>query len=98
MQWPWLLLCRNANKCNKILKYNHEKNSLKAPLMIYADLECLLEKMHSCENNPENCCTEKKLSIRLLAIHCLQIIYLMQQRINLIVTEANIVWKSFAKT
>ena len=66
--------------------------------MIYADLECLLEKMYSCENNPENCYTEKKLSIRLLAIHCLQIIHLMQQIINLIVTEANIVRKSFAKT
>ena len=66
--------------------------------MIYADLERLLEKMYSCENNPENCYTEKKLSIRLLAIHCLQIIHLMQQIINLIVTEANIVRKSFAKT
>ena len=66
--------------------------------MIYADLECLLEKMYSCENNPENCYTEKKLRIRLLAIHCLQIIHLMQQIINLIVTEANIVRKSFAKT
>ena len=32
--------------------------------MIYADLGCLLEKMHSCENNPENFYTEKKLSIR----------------------------------
>ena len=28
--------------------------------MIYADLECLLEKMHSCQNNPEKSYTEKK--------------------------------------
>ena len=28
--------------------------------MIYADLECLLEKMRSCQNNPENSYTEKK--------------------------------------
>ena len=27
--------------------------------MIYADLECLLEKMHSCQNNPEKSYTEK---------------------------------------
>ena len=27
---------------------------------IYADLECLLEKMHSCKNNPEKSYTEKK--------------------------------------
>ena len=31
---------------NKILKYNHGENSMKAPFIIYADLECLLEKMH----------------------------------------------------
>ena len=29
---------------NKILKYNHRENSLKALFMIYADLECLLEE------------------------------------------------------
>ena len=38
--------------------------------MIYADLKCLLEKIHSCQNNPEKSYTEKKkLSMRLLAIH-----------------------------
>ena len=35
------------NEYNKILKYNHREKSLKAPFMIYADLECLLEKMQS---------------------------------------------------
>ena len=29
--------------------------------MIYADLECLLEKMHSCQNNPEKSYTDKKI-------------------------------------
>ena len=38
---------------NAILKYNHGEKSLKIPFMIYADLESLLEKMHSCQNNPE---------------------------------------------
>ena len=28
--------------------------------MIYVDLECLLEKMHSCQNNPKKSYTEKK--------------------------------------
>ena len=32
------------NKDNKILKYNHGEKSLKAPFMIYTDLECLLVK------------------------------------------------------
>ena len=33
-----------SNEDNKILKYNHGQKSLKARFMIYADLECLLEK------------------------------------------------------
>ena len=45
---------------NKILKYNYGEKSLKAPFIIYADLECLLEKMHSCQNNFEKSYTEKK--------------------------------------
>ena len=65
--------------------------------MIYADLECLLKKMHSCQNNPEKSYTEKKLSIRLLATHRLQIVHLMKQKTNLIVTEKKITWKGFCK-
>ena len=38
---------------SKILKYNHGEKSLKAPFMISVYLECLLEKMHSCQNNLE---------------------------------------------
>ena len=48
------------NEDNKILKCNQGEKSLKAPLMICADLECLLEKMHSCQNNPQKSYTEKK--------------------------------------
>ena len=47
------------NEYNKILKYNHGKKSLKVPAIIYADSECLLEKM-PCQNNPEKSYTEKK--------------------------------------
>ena len=36
---------------NKILKYNHGEKSMKVPFVIYADLECLLKKIHSCQNN-----------------------------------------------
>ena len=49
-----------SNDNNKILKYNHGEKSLKAPFMIFTDLECLLEKMHSCQNNLEKSYTEKK--------------------------------------
>ena len=86
------------NEDNKILKYNYWKKSLKALLMIYADLECLLKKMHSCQNNLEKFYREKKLIIHLLVIRCLQIIHLTQQKTNFIVTEEKTVWKSFVKT
>ena len=36
---------------NKILKYNQGEKSMKVPFIIYADLECLLEKMNTCNNN-----------------------------------------------
>ena len=48
------------NEYNKILKYNYGEKSLKAPAIIYADLQWLLEKMHSCQSNPEKSNTEKK--------------------------------------
>ena len=48
------------NEDSKILKYNLGEKSLKAPFMIFADLQCLLEKIHSCQNNPKKSYTEKK--------------------------------------
>ena len=44
----------------KILKYIPGEKSLKVPFIIYADLECLLQKMNTCKNNPEKSYTEKK--------------------------------------
>ena len=48
------------NEDNSILKHYHREKSLKAPFMIYANLKCLLEKMHLFQNNPEQSYTEKK--------------------------------------
>ena len=47
------------NEGNKILKYNHGEKSMKAPFTIYADLECSLQKMSTCHNNPEKSRTTK---------------------------------------
>ena len=44
----------------KTTKYNYGEKSLKAPFIIYGDLECLLKKMHWCQNNPEKSYTDKK--------------------------------------
>ena len=47
-------------KGNKILKCNHGEKSMKVPFIIYTDLECLLEKMNSCQKDPEKPSTAKK--------------------------------------
>ena len=36
---------------NKILKFNQNHKSMKIPFIIYADIECLLQKISSCDNN-----------------------------------------------
>ena len=61
-------LCDNNDYChvemptknNKTLKYNHREKSLKVPFTIYADLECLLIKQQSCQNNHNESYTERK--------------------------------------
>ena len=61
-------ICNKNDSCciimlrwdDKIFKYNHAEKSLKVPFVIYLDLECLLLKMPSCQNNPKNSYTERK--------------------------------------
>ena len=60
-------ICENHDYCYieipeediKILKYNQGEQSMKVPFIIYADLECSLEKMSICHNNPEKSSTTK---------------------------------------
>ena len=44
-------------KNNNIIKYNQGEKSIKLPFVIYADLECLLEKLSTCQNNPNESST-----------------------------------------
>ena len=50
------------NEENKYISSTPDKNTLKIAFVIYADLECLLFQMSSCENTPINAFTEKKAS------------------------------------
>ena len=43
-----------------ISKNRHGEKSLKAPFIIYADLECLLKQEQSCQNSPKKSYTERK--------------------------------------
>ena len=45
---------------NKIIEHNPGEKSLKAPFAVYLDLECILKKVQSSQNNPEKSYTEKK--------------------------------------
>ena len=58
-------ICKNHDYChiemptkdNKIIIYNQGEKSIKSQFIIYADLECLLEKISTCYNNPEESST-----------------------------------------
>ena len=43
----------------KVLEFNQCQKSDEAPFIIYADLECIIEKIDRCKNNPENSSTTK---------------------------------------
>ena len=44
-------------KDNNTIEYNQREKSIKLPFVIYADLECLLEKISTCQNNPNESST-----------------------------------------
>ena len=60
-------ICENRDYCRvemptkdiNTIKYNHGEKSIKLPFVAYADLECLLEKMSTCYNNPEESSSTK---------------------------------------
>ena len=49
------------NEKNKYISTTSGKNSMRAPLVIYADIECLLMKIDSYENTANNSYTERKV-------------------------------------
>ena len=98
-------ICENHDYCplempnedNKIIKYNQGEKSIKSPFVIYAELECLLEKISNCYNNPEESSTTE-INMHHLVVHCLHIVHLIKQNISSIIIEVMIAWKSFVKT
>ena len=68
------------------------QKSDKAPFVVYADLECLIEKINGCKNNPENAVTTN-LSQRIPSVF--SIIAISSQKTNMMYTEVKIAWKTF---
>ena len=60
-------VCENEDFCNiimfsedtKVLEFNQYQKFDKAPFIIYVDLECIIEKIDGCKNNPGNSSTKK---------------------------------------
>ena len=86
------------NEYNKILKYNYGENSLKVAFIIYADLECQLEIMHSCQNNFEKFYTEKKTKHAPSGYSIFTSFSIDSTKTNLIFARVKIAWKVFVKT
>ena len=60
-------VCENKDFCSiimpsddtKILEFNQYQKLDIAPFIIYPNLECIIEKIDGCKNNPENLATTK---------------------------------------
>ena len=60
-------VCGNKDFCNvimtsedtHILQFNQYQKSNKAPFFVNANLECIIEKIDGCRNNPENLSSTK---------------------------------------
>ena len=60
-------VCENKDFCSmiipsedtKIIEFNQYQKPDNAPFIIYVDLECIIEEIDECENNPENLSTSK---------------------------------------
>ena len=63
-------------KGNNTIKYNHGEKSIDMSFTVYADLECLLEKMSTCQNDPNKS-----------SIQYSHIVHSMNHKINLIIIE-----------
>ena len=69
-------VCNNHDYCRVDMPKEHEKikylpgeKSLKAPFIVYADLECLLKKNHLVKIILKNVIQRKKLSVNLQDTH-----------------------------
>ena len=97
-------VCNNHDYCHVDMPKEHEKikylpgeKSLKAPFIIYADLECLLKKCNIVKIILKILTQRKKLSTNLQDMHGVQYAHLMIQKTNAIFIGERIVLKSFVK-
>ena len=76
---------------NKLLQFNQCQNSDQALFIIYADLECIIEKIDCRKNNPENSSATKVSEHIPSGFACVQYYHLQAQKISMVYTEAKLV-------
>ena len=74
----------------KILEFNQYQKSDKAPFIIYADLECVIEKTDGCKNNPDNLSATKVNEHISSGFSHLQYLCLEAQKISMMYIEVKI--------
>ena len=92
-------VCENKDFCHVILpfeetrklEFNQYQKTDKAPFIIYADLECIIEKTDRCKNNPENSSITKVSQHILSVFQCSQYFHLEAQKKSTMYTEIKIV-------
>ena len=75
---------------NNAIKCNQGEKPIKLPFVVYTDLECLLEKMSTCYNNPEESSTTKLINILRRVMQYFPIAHSINQTINSIIIEVKI--------
>ena len=80
-----------------ILKFNHEQKSVKIPFDIYDYIESLLEKISTCDKNPQESYTIKT-NIQRVDIQYSHTVYLTPTETNMISTGVQILLKCFVQT
>ena len=79
------------------IKYSPGEKSLKAPFIIFVDLECLLKKRNIVKTILKILIQRKNLSINFQDMHHVQYAHLMIQKTNAIFIGGRFVLKSFVK-
>ena len=79
----------------KILEFNQYQKSDKAPFIIYADLECIIQKIDARKNNTEYSSANKVSKYIHRVFQSLEYLHLEEWKIGMMFTELKIVSKSF---
>ena len=86
---------RESSEDSKVLEFNQYQKPDNTSFVIYADLECLIEKTDGCKNNPENSSTTEisehiPSGFSMSTISSSKII-----KISMMYIEVKIAWKIF---